>query len=143
MLCSKCELMLFCRQCIEKWQEQNENCPQCQQICAPKKINRWSSNILMDQTVICTNENCIEESNPMSYEKLLIHIENCPVKSLECPLNCGTEITVETHGFHLQECTKKLFECSCKELISKETEACHKQECPDEPIDCYQCSTQI
>jgi hypothetical protein len=137
----KLDFKVYCKNCIEKYLENNENkCPNCQKTIenSPQKFDIVQASISCLDTK-CKNEKsgCKWQGKYAFYDK---HIDECPKEETHCVFEgCDKVCMRENLESHLKLCPFRVIMCDkCGMNIIASALAKHRDECPREVIKCPQ-----
>lgn len=143
--CAKCET-LFCKKCISKKLESNENCPICLETFEDGNVPKITKNILYAFNIKCPF-NC--ETEGISYSSLFSHLKECKMqgKVYSCKF-CYEKILIsqsdnlfqKTFYEHKNNCPEKKADCEfCKQSLLKKDLKLHLSSCEERNIKCEHC----
>lgn len=103
---------VFCTDCITKWFEENETCPNCQCQNPSIEENTFIQRIIASKNVECANEGCNFKSSCSEFLK-----HECPFEEIDCEFDgCNKKIQRREMEKHQLSCEFRLVQCTfCKQ----------------------------
>ena len=75
--CENCS-KLFCKECIDNWLKQKNECPFKHQFKKMENIDLWAQQVFAKLFLKCPYKGCL---NDYAYKNWMNHVKNCPMKN--------------------------------------------------------------